>query len=166
MALTRTVTVTGEANWAKIFEENRDMKGWCGPTGAARGTYEDCDGAYTLDLVMDTDNASTLKMSGSMKEPKPEDGGLRVKLIRKHKGPFAAASGPPVVTHKDGTPWDIEKDGTIGNGSKVEVTVSVYSIKAYGTTGTRLESVRVLELVVYERPPEEPEAVTGEEVTV
>ncbi|MBL4795816.1 MAG: hypothetical protein JKY50_00220 [Oleispira sp.] len=166
MAKTRTVTVEGIANWAKVFEQNRDMKGWCGPTGTAKGTYEDCDGAYTLNLIMDTDNSATLKASGSMKELQPADDGLQVKLIRKHKGPFEAASGAPKVFHKDGTPWDIEVDGTIGNGSRVSVTSSIYDIKSYGTTGTRLESVTVLDLVVYEKPPEEPEAATGEEVTV
>ena len=158
MAKTRTVTVKGTASWAKVFEQNRDLKGWCGPTGTAKGTFEDCDGAYTIDIVMDTDEFTTLKSSGSMKTGTPVEDGLKVKFIRKHQGPFKEASGAPLVTHKDGSPWDIDEDGTIGNDSIVEVTCSVYDIKAYGTTGTRLDKVRVIEHVKYVAPAD-PEGV-------
>ena len=38
-------------------------------------------------------------------------------------------SGAPIVQKSDGSTWDISSDGTIGNGSTVEVELSVYDTK-------------------------------------
>ena len=43
---TRKVKLTGTAEWAKVFAQNRDLKGF-------EGAYEDHDGACTIDLLMD-----------------------------------------------------------------------------------------------------------------
>ena len=40
---TRKVSLVGIAEWAKVFEENRDKVGF--KDGDAPGTYEDTDGA-------------------------------------------------------------------------------------------------------------------------
>ena len=40
-------------------------------------------------------------------------------------------------------------DGTIGNGSTVEVILSVYDTKMKSIVGTRLDTVKVLTLVEY-----------------
>ena len=65
----------------------------------------------------------------------------------------------PVITYDKDT-FDRKGDPVlIGNGSLVEVTVVVYDAPPYGK-GTRLESVRIIDLIHYE-PPEE---VTENEV--
>lgn len=69
---------------------------------------------------------------------------------------------PPVIYDKDGkilVGYDketLERIGEpvlIGNGSLVEVTVCIYDAPPYGK-GTRLESVKILDLIEY-NPPEE-----------
>ena len=52
-----------------------------------------------------------------------------------------------MVTHADGTPWDLDVDGLIGNGSTVEILATVYDIPKYGKVGTRLDVVKVLDHV-------------------
>ena len=48
---TRKVKLTGIAEWARVFESNRDMDGF-------DGVYRDHDGACTIDVIMDDDNLS------------------------------------------------------------------------------------------------------------
>ena len=43
---TRKVKLTGIAEWAKVFESNRDMDGF-------DGVYRDHDGACTIDVILD-----------------------------------------------------------------------------------------------------------------
>ena len=54
-----------------------------------------------------------------------------------------------VVVKSDGTTWDMDVDGLIGNGSTVAVTLSVYDTRK-SIVGTRLDRVKVLEHV---KPP-------------
>ena len=72
---------------------------------------------------------------------------------------------PPSIYDKDGkglVTYDKESGDRkgepvlIGNGSLVEVTVSIYDAKPYGK-GTRLESVKILDLIEY-NPEEEDDA--------
>lgn len=64
--------------------------------------------------------------------------------------------GRPEVVDKDGNEWVSEEMGYIGNGTKVELTISVYDTKNYGK-GHRLEKVRILDLVQYEKSETEPQ---------
>ena len=75
---TRKIKLTGIAEWARVFETNRDMDGF-------DGVYRDHDGACTIDIIMDDDNLATLKASRSMKKgtPDAEGRGTKVKFIRK-----------------------------------------------------------------------------------
>jgi hypothetical protein len=75
------------------------------------------------------------------------------------------------VVKADGSEWDYDVDGTIGNGSTVEVIVSVYDTKMKSIVGTRLDKVKVLKLVKYippddvdimEAPPESQPVVDSE----
>ena len=145
---TRMVTVHGIAEWAKVFEQNRDLTGWK-PTVQAEGSYEKYSGACTIDMILDDENITKLRTAKSGKEPKPdlEGRGLRVKFDRKFNSGYDWSSGAPAVTKSDGTNWDYDVDGPIGNGSIVETTVAVYDLPKYGNTGTRLESVRVIDHV-------------------
>ena len=133
---TKKVILRGVAMWPRIFPDNRDMKGF-------EGVYEECDGAYTIDVQMDKANKLKLKDSGSIKKGKfDDDGNFSVKFVRKHKDRFEWASGAPTVVKADGTAWDFETDGPINNGSDIQVELSVYSTSY--SPGTRLEKVIVL----------------------
>lgn len=141
---TRKVKLTGIAEWARVFESNRDMDGF-------DGVYRDHDGACTIDIIMDDANLSTLKASRSMKKgtPDAEGRGTKVKFIRKFNTGKDWDSGAPTVQKSDGSTWDISSDGTIGNGSTVEVELSVYDTSRPNIVGTRLDKVKVVDHVAY-----------------
>ena len=141
---TRKVKLTGIAEWAKVFPQNRDMEGF-------DGAYRDCNGACTIDLILDDENLATLKASRSMKRgvPDPQGRGTKVKLVRKYDTGKDWDSGAPVVKKLDGSDWDYNIDGTIGNGSTVEVVLSVYDTKMKSIVGTRLDAVTVIDHVEY-----------------
>ena len=136
---TRRVKLSGIAEWAKVFEQNRDMQGY-------EGAYEDCNGACTIDVILDDDNMSNLQASRSMKRGKvdPEGRGTVVRFVRKFDTGRDWDSGAPVVLKEDGTRWDFDVDGPIGNGSDVDVYLSVYDTKMKSIVGTRLDKVHVL----------------------
>lgn len=132
---TRKLTLKGKAMWAKVFEDNRDMQGF-------EGAYTEFEGAYTIDVILDKENKQKLKDSGSAKKGKfDDDGNFIVKFVRKHKDRFDWASGAPVVTKPDGSPWSFEDDGQLNNLSDIEIDISVYDT-AY-RPGTRMEEIRV-----------------------
>ena len=146
MAKTRKVVLSGIAEWAKVFEQNRDMTGYK-PTPQAVGSFEECDGACKIDLIMNDSEYKKLKENRSMKVgvDDPMGRGKKVTFVRKFNTGYDFSSGAPVVLKDDHTRWDYETDGIIGNGSLVEVTIAVYDIPKYGNTGTRLERVVVRE---------------------
>lgn len=162
---TRKVKLVGIAEWAKVFPQNRDHKGY-------EGAYEDSDGACTVDLIMDDSNLSLLQASRSMKKGTPDkDGrGTKVKFVRKYDTGLDWNSGPPVILKSDDTKWDLDVDGFIGNGSKVEVHVSVYDTKYKDKCGTRLDKIKVLELERYVVPdddsPPPPQAVVADDAVL
>ena len=142
---TRKVVLTGIAEWAKVFEDNRDLKGF-------EGAYEEFDGACTIDMILDKENMDRLTASRSMKKGSPdaEGRGTRVRFVRKFNTGRDWDSGSPTVLKSDGTKWDMDVDGLIGNGSTVAVTLSVYDTSRKSIVGTRLDRVKVLEHV---KPP-------------
>ena len=150
---TRKVVLTGIGEWAKVFEDNRDMKGF-------EGAWEEFNGACTIDMILDDENMQILRNSKSMKKgtPDPEGRGTRVRLIRKFETGRDWDSGAPVVTKADGSKWNYEEDGTIGNGSTVQVTLSVYDTSRKGIVGTRLDRIKVINHVEYQ-PEDEDEVV-------
>ena len=150
---TRKVVLTGIGEWAKVFEDNRDMKGF-------EGAWEEFNGACTIDMILDDENMQILRNSKSMKKstPDPEGRGTRVRLIRKFETGRDWDSGAPVVTKSDGSKWNYEEDGTIGNGSTVQVTLSVYDTSRKGIVGTRLDRIKVINHVEYQ-PEDEDEVV-------
>ena len=148
MANSTYLTIKGKAYWARVFEENRDMEGY---DGLAKAT----NGQYTINMVLDSDTVHRLSEANSQSVDYPktvtdEDGNSIVayRFKRVHEKRNSAgemlewASGSPKVIGPDGSPWSIEDNGLIGNGSEVELTVVVY--KAGHNYGTRLEKVKVL----------------------
>ena len=150
---TRKVVLTGIGEWAKVFEDNRDMKGF-------EGAWEEFNGACTIDMILDDENMQILRNSKSMKKgtPDPEGRGTKVRLIRKFETGRDWDSGAPVVTKADGSKWNYDEDGTIGNGSTVQVTLSVYDTSRKGIVGTRLDRIKVINHVEYQ-PEDEDEVV-------
>ena len=69
---TRKVKLEGIAEWARVFEENREMTGFK-PTPQAIGAYEECNGACKIDVIMNDVNYKKLKDSKSQKEGKDDD---------------------------------------------------------------------------------------------
>jgi hypothetical protein len=176
MADTKSKTIYLELpavfEWAKVFPENMDKVG-------ANNAYAGTSGAYTVDLILTKDVFQQLEDAGSQKTPSilNKDGKwmseknwrskeqgksymdaldeaetVKVKLVRKHDAPYTYG-GPPQVAHADGTPWGIQEDGLIGNGSKGIAYVSVY--EAGGLKGTRLDGLQIMELV--EPPARDPD---------
>lgn len=148
MANSKFVTIKGKAYWARVFEENRDMEGF-------EGLAADTNGQYTINVVLETEDVRKLAEANSQAVDYPktvtdEDGNgivayrfKRVQEKRNRAGELLEwASGAPKVIGPDGSPWSIEDNGLIGNGSEVELTVVVY--KAGRNYGTRLEKVKVL----------------------
>lgn len=131
-----TIYLTGKAQWAKIFPHYKDKnEDFHGPGGA-----------YTLDLLVEKEELDKFTATGSRIRPRVTDDGVTIKLKRKAEHPIADFAGPPQVVDVDKNEWD----GTmLGNGTEVEVAVTVYDSKM--GKGTRLEGVRVLDLV--ELPP-------------
>lgn len=142
--MTEFIKLTGKANFAKVYPENRDMEGF-------EGAYVDCDGAYTIDIELDDISLEKLKNSGS--KVKGSDKGYH-RFKRKHAvynkdgDVIEDFSGPPQVVGEDGQ--ELTHETMIGNGSVVEVAITVTPDKKKPSiVYTRLEGVKVLELVEY-----------------
>jgi len=153
---TRIVKVTGIAEWAKVFEQNRDLTGWK-PTQEAEGNYEKYNGACTINMILDDVEVAKLAAAKSPRQPKPdpEGRGMIVKFDRKFNTGYDWSGGAPSITKSDGSTWDYDSDGSIGNGSTVEATVAIYDIPKYGNVGSRLESLKVLDHVQYIQPQDD-----------
>lgn len=157
----KEVTTTGPIEWAKIFENNREMVGY-------EGVYESCEGAYTVTQVLDKAEFDKLKKAGSQKKFIEKrfmnDGVLAVKFERKHLvkksdgTPIPKAGGAPVVVNKEGKPWNVEVDGLIGNGTVAEVTNLITTFAGQDgkpISRTSLTKVKIIDLVPYARPNQE-----------
>lgn len=159
MAKYTEVVTVGPIEWARIFENNRDMEGY-------EGMYTECDGAYTLVQVLDKAQFEKLKKAGSQKKPigkRLMDGVIAVKFERKHSvktkdgTSIDKAGGAPKVVNAAGNVWDSEVDGLIGNGSIAEVTNLLTSFKGQDGTNicrTSLMKVKIIDHVVYQREEE------------
>lgn len=145
------VTTVGTIEWAKVFEDNRDLKGY-------DGEYEKTDGAYVVDQVLSKEEYQKLVNAGSQKKPKQKrlmDGEIVIKMMRPHRvvkrdgTELPQAGGAPEVTDVDGNPVSER----IGNGSKAEVTNLISTFK--GQDGkvysrTTMTKIKILELVPFE----------------
>jgi hypothetical protein len=153
---TRKVKLTGLAYWGKVFEDNRDLTGF-------ENALKDAGGQCTIDVDLDEESMAKLAKSKSMLKGKdsPDNEGLtRVRFKRKWEEAYAG--GAPKVVKADGTVWDYDEDGSIGNGSTVEVILNVYDTSRKNIIGTRLEKVKVTNHVEYnpDEDEEEDEAPT------
>lgn len=158
----KMITLTGEARWAKVFEDNREMKGY-------EDAYVPYNGMYEISLLLDDAELQKLRDSGSKLEGvEDEETGLReVKFKRKHEVRNSKTNeiieefcGAPVVKDADGNLWEHSEDepNYIGNGSTVEVAITVTpDRKRKSIVYTRLEGLKVHELVEYSSDGAQPE---------
>lgn len=144
----------GRANWAHVKRPNK---------------FDN----YSIDLIVDKDTKKAIKgtgLKGNAKDTLDTDEPYftfrRKSTLRKKTGEIVEMSAPK-VTLADGT----EFDGLIGNGSKVTVKIEVYDFDAGkgpdGTPynagkGSRLEAIRIDELVEYVKPEVEETVTTGD----
>lgn len=152
----KEVTTKGPIEWAKIFENNREMEGY-------EGAYQECEGAYTIVQVLSKEEFEKLKKAGTQKKPIQKrlmDGEIAVKFERKHlvknkEGvEVPQAGGAPKVVGPNGKPWDLEEDGLIGNGTIAEVTNLINTFKGQDgkmISRTSLTKVKIIEHVPYVR---------------
>jgi len=164
---TRIVKVTGIAEWARVFEEVRDLTGYKA-TPQAVGNYEKYDGACTMDLILDDTEMAKLAAVGlgdTKKVPKldPDGRGMRIKFDRKFNTGYDWSGGAPTVTKADGSLWDYATDGPIGNGSTVETTLAFYDVVSQNIVGVRIQAVKVLNHIEYVRPQDDGETPTPTE---
>lgn len=161
---TRKVKLTGIGYWMKLFEDNRDKTGF-------EDALVEIGGQTTIDMDLDAEQMAKLQKSRSMKRgsPSPDNEGMtRVRFTRKWTEQYGG--GEPTVVKADGTKWDYDEDGPIGNGSTVEVVLSVYDTSRKSIVGTRLDKVKVLEHKEYipdaddEDEAPAPKAATSKEV--
>jgi hypothetical protein len=142
---TRKVKLKGKAYWARVFAENRDLTGY-------EDALKESGGQCTIDIDLDKDGFALLEKSKSMLRGRPSEdnpGTTRVKFKRKWTEPYGG--GAPVVLKADGSVWDWDMDGPIGNGSDVEIILHVYDTTRKSIVGTRLEKVKVVNHVKYEK---------------
>lgn len=127
---TTTIYLTGTCKWAKVHKPDEKYN------------------KYSIDLYVDDKNRDIIVQSGSQATVKHDADGQYVRIRR---NPFSLVKGelkdwgPPTVLDHDGKPLT----SNVGNGSKVTCKVVVYdTIKG---KGTRLEGIRVDELVEYNK---------------
>lgn len=161
---TKYIDVTGTIQWAKVYTPDEFR-------GAIR---------WSIDFFPGSDeDFKKIKDAGIQKKAKDKGEGVYYNFTRsttKFMKERLVKFTPPVIYDKDGKmlvyyvdeedkmvrSYDTEKvirrvgePILIGNGSKVEITLSVYPT-AMGP-GNRLESIRILDLITYEPPAEEPQ---------
>lgn len=155
--------------YAKVFEENRDMGG--DQNNAAKKAARH-NGQYVVNAYFTDEGQITKLLDGGM-DPKPmgndrvKEGndfgiGKYIKLTRMHDHvmTFTDKRGNPTEVDFGGSPtvvnltdgaenksrWSFEADGTLGNGTKAKVQFETYSNGA----GVRLIALAVTDHVAWE----------------
>ena len=122
---------TGVCRWAKVFEPDTKY----GPT-------------YSIEVKLDDDEYKRYRDVGCQGELS-KDGQGYLTFRRKEQMLSRAGKlmkfGPPLVIDKEGQPFD----ESIGNGS--EVIVKVVTFETEKGVGTRLEAVKVINHVVFDK---------------
>lgn len=126
---------SGKAKWAKVYDFHIDPE------------Y----GHRSIDVYLDDKSLDLFKNSGSQLKLREDDEGKYVSFRRDHMKVIKGEEvvfGPPTVLDSEGTPMT----ALIGNGSDVVVKVTMYdyNYKGKAGVGTRLDGVRVDNLVEYE----------------
>lgn len=135
--------IKGKALWAKVFERNRDTKS---SNPNIQRKLDETEGQTTITLLLDQETMEEFKSTGSRKGIKITEDGPTVTLTRPWKHKIEQFGGAPQVVDHENKDWD--DSVAIGNLSDVEVAFVTYDTSL--GKGTRLEGVKVLELVPYD----------------
>lgn len=131
-------------------------------------------GKHSINLYVDDATRKDIRALGTRLKANEDDEGFFYNFRRDPEKTFPDGTkvGAPEVVDKDGNPLT----ALIGNGSKVTVKVSVYDFKAgedketgekwTAGRGTRLEAVRVDELIPYEASSNEDAPKGGDVIGV
>lgn len=159
MAKTKFKKFVGRIAWAHLYSPD-DFRG---------------QESYKMSFYPDADVEAQMKAAGLQNKFKDDDGGKSgvsgkfVTLRRPVKKEFQDGEtffGPPeildkagkkIVFYKDEGDGNFEREGEpvlIGNGSTVEVTLEIYQTKRFGA-GSRLKSVKIIDLIEYDPDAEE-----------
>lgn len=165
--MTEYIKLRGKSRWPLLYDKTDDKYG----------------SVWKIDLYLDEENLKKYENLGLQRAVRDGDDGKYVtfkrdvfKIFNPKEGPQYFA--PPRVYDKNGKGLVtyVDKEGgkpiysakspdafhrvgepvSIGNGSEVEVTVAVFELNKIKGKGSRLESVKILDLIEYVRP-EEPE---------
>ena len=158
----KTVVVECEIEYAKLREEDRDFGPHDGSDMAI--SMEAKQGVYVVNLMLTEDSKAKLIKDGVPNKglqaqlfKTNKEGRMFYKATRPHFNPKfknqetgeqVVTVGPPALFKKvdeDYAPWDWEKYGLIGNGTKAIVKLDVWDGKI-----TTLEKVAVVDHVIYE----------------
>lgn len=138
---TTTHYFSGPVSWAKLRQDNLD-------------TYNADDPKSKITLSMNKEDYDRLKSTGSRLRPKINDEGMYdITFSRRFNADDNG--GLPDVIDANGNPFD----GLVGNGSKCTIKFVVYDTRL--GKATRLEAVRVDELVEYDAQSKYPEDMEG-----
>lgn len=140
MSKNATVFLEGELYWTQHLMQPEDYLG---------------KKFYKVALYPTDESLDALKKSGSRTQVKTDSEGRKFINLRRDfekdfkDGKGVQPLGAPKVVHPDGAEFSIEEATKIGNGTEATVRVTVYNAGSYGK-GTRLDAVRIDNLVVYE----------------
>ena len=159
MAVSKNVVFTGKAHWARVYE----------------GNHDEFNGKEFYKITVELDGPGWVKFnqSGLSLKSKPvssESEELGVTFKRDLEAKSGVSAKGKAYSLGGGTPRVVDKEGNemtdlIGNGSKVEVLVNVYTISKgplKGKKGHRLEAVKVIDLIKYEPMDDDDDVVEDE----
>lgn len=135
--------IKGKAMWAKVFERNRDKEAM---DKNIQRKLDETDGQTAITVILDEEAMTEFESSGSRKKIQNTEDGPTVTLTRPWRHRIEVFGGAPQVVDAEGNDWD--DSVAIGNMSDVEVAFVTYDTSL--GKGTRLEGVKVLELVSYD----------------
>lgn len=178
MAKTTKLILNGSLHWAKVFEFNREMTDHLGELLKSKPVELVSDedaGAYEIEIHISQEEAKKIAKAGARQKPKIDretgfpklfDDGYAYRFRRFHSVPKAPpAGGAPEVVFRDGTAFDPDLHGLIGNGTKgsLEIRVDQFQVNVKGRTETAaravLQKVIIDDLVEYSSKKNDVEVV-------
>ncbi len=145
--MTKFIYLDGKIKWAsglgKIDEKYNTYNAQFYPTPEALAEFL---ALGTSVKIKEDDDGPNFKIKREAERAfkDPETGETEVKVM-----------GPPRVFREDSDGQHDLDPATVGNGSDTTIKLAVYESKKYKTIGSRLEAVRVNNLVVYTPPAED-----------
>jgi hypothetical protein len=141
---TTKLIINGTFFWSKVFSFNRVMKDHLGALIKSKPVdmvSDDDAGRYEIEIRLSKEEAAKIARSGARQKPKLDketgfpkefDEGYAYRFTRFHVVPKAApAGGQAEIVFRDGTKFDPELHGLIGNGStgSLEIRVDKFEIR-------------------------------------